>query len=494
MRVDVVSTTDIPSSESGLVALVVPMPFRPDVASQAGIPESLATALVKEAERSGFRGKLGESIQLTQEAHGARRFALLGAGDGTEESASRRIGAALVRLAREAKEERSAIVGVVDAAQARGIAEGIMLTGYAFDTYKSESKESGPKARRFAIVADASMHAAVADGVSLASAICDARDLANDHPGSCTPAALATRCSEIAERYGFEITVRDRDALDRDGFRLISAVGRGSVESPYLVHMVYKPAGKSRRTVALVGKGITYDSGGYSMKPSASQVNMHLDMGGAAAVIGAAEAVGRLRPDGVTVHFVVPAAENLVSNNAYRVMEVVRGYNGTTVEVLNTDAEGRLILADALAYAVEQEVDEIIDVATLTGSCVVALGSEVAGVFSNNDALRDRFVASAKEADEAVWPLPLVTRMEDQISSDIADVKNVGSRWGGAITAALFLQKFVGETPWLHMDIAGPGMTDAAWEHICKGGTGFGVAALYHHVARAGAGIDPTIS
>ena len=262
-------------------------------------------------------------------------------------------------------------------------------------------------------------------------------------------------------------------------------MGRGSDEPSRLIHLTYRGEGPIERRIALVGKGVTFDSGGYSLKPGDSIVGMHLDMGGAAAVLGTAEAIGRLRPKGIEVHFIVPSVENMVSGNAYRLNEVFTSYDGQTVEILNTDAEGRLILADALAYARSFEPDVIIDLATLTGACVVALGLETAGLFSNTNAFADELLAAADGADEALWRLPLAERLEEALKSDVADLKNVGPRWGGAISAALFLKRFVGTTKWAHIDLAGPAMAEREWEYINKGGTGFGVALLTEYLTRS---------
>jgi leucyl aminopeptidase len=271
--------------------------------------------------------------------------------------------------------------------------------------------------------------------------------------------------------------------LEREGFGLLLAVGRGSDEPSRLIHLIYRGAGPITRRLALVGKGVTFDSGGYSLKPREAITGMHLDMGGAAAVLGAADAIGRLKPAGVEVHFVVPSVENMVNGKAYKLNEVFKGYGGQTVEILNTDAEGRLILADAISYIAGFKPDEIIDLATLTGACVVALGLETAGLFASDDEVAQRLLAAAARADESIWRMPLTERIEDQLKSDVADMKNIGSRWGGAISAALFLKRFVTPgTPWMHLDIAGPAMAEAEWEYINRGGTGFGVATLVEYV------------
>ena len=481
MRINVGSRATLEGQNYDFVAVAVTKPFD-RAAADLGIAEDGAAALVAEASRVSFDGELSDSVV----AHaGGTWYALIGAGPSPKPTDYRRVGATAVTLARRFKAATGALVGAKSEARARFSAEGAHLTGYAFDKYQAAPKNKAPRLESFMVVAG--YEAAVRAGVDSAEAVCVARDLANEHPGACTPNFLAERAEAIAGTYGFDCKIRGEEELAAENFNLILAVGRGSDEPSRLIHLTYRPKGEVKRTICLVGKGVTYDSGGYSIKPSPHQVNMHLDMGGSAAVLGAAEAVGRAQPPGVVVHFIVPTVENLVSGNAYKLNEIVTGYAGVSVEVLNTDAEGRLILADALAYAISLNPDEVVDLATLTGACVIALGNETAGVWSNDDELADRLLGAAEGADESMWRMPLTERITDQLKSDFADTKNIGSRWGGAISAALFLRKFIGDTPWAHIDIAGPGMTEQPWEYINKGGTGFGVLALLEYCTRAGA-------
>lgn len=483
MRIDVSAAPSPSALDTDLTVIAVTQPFDRS-ASDLEIESDAAAALVAEAKRVGFDGAVGATVLVSS---GGRWFGLVGAGASPQPTVFRRVGSAVVRAGRQVQASSAGVIGANSADRARYTAEGAYLTGYAFDSYKAAPEDDKtPKLSSVVVVAAGDAAASVALAADIAESVCFARDLANEHPGRCTPSFLAEKGKEISERYGFECTIRGEEQLAEEGFNLLLAVGRGSAEPSKLIHLVYKPEGEVKRRICLVGKGVTYDSGGYSMKPSASQVNMHLDMGGSAAVLGAAEAVGRTQPPGVEVHFIVPTVENLVSGNAYKLNEIVTGKAGISVEVLNTDAEGRLILADALAYAVEQEPDEIVDLATLTGACVVALGNESAGVFANDEDLAGRLIGAANDVDESVWRMPLTERIESQLKSNFADTKNVGTRWGGAISAALFLRKFIGECNWAHIDIAGPGMMDAEWEYICKGGTGFGVIALQEYVRRSG--------
>jgi len=265
--------------------------------------------------------------------------------------------------------------------------------------------------------------------------------------------------------------------LLQGGFGGLSAVSAGSDREAYLIHLTYRPEGTAREKIALVGKGITFDSGGYNLKPTPGILGMKMDMAGAATVLGVFDILGTLRPD-VEVHGYVATCENLVNGHAYKPGDVITAYTGKTIEIDNTDAEGRLVLADALGYAREQTPDVIIDMATLTGACMVALGEYTSAVFSNDEQLKARFMAAVDETDESFWPMPLDKKLRSQLDSKIADIKNCGKRYGGAITAALFLKEFVGDTSWIHLDIAGPAFVAAALGSIPEGGTGFGVYTL----------------
>lgn len=483
MSLNVHAASSLSEVNASLVVLAVPSPFDRD-ATDLGLPADVAERLIAEAKRVGFEAELGETVTVS--ADGATPwFALIGAGASPQATTFRRVASRVVKLAKQLKVASAALEGAGVGDRARFATEGAILTAYRFDRHKAPPKPSAAPSFEALTIVGEDAAAGVALGTHTAAGVALGRDLANEHPGACTPEFLAVEAEAIAQRHGMTCTIRREEQLAAEGFNLILAVGKGSVNQPRLIHLVYRGAGTIEKRIALVGKGITYDSGGYSMKPSASQVNMHLDMGGSAAVLGAAEAIGRTRPEGVEVHFIVPAAENMVSAGAYKVMEIVTGYAGISVEVLNTDAEGRLVLADGLAYALEQNPDEIIDLATLTGACVVALGTETAGVFSNDDAFARRMLDTAATVDESMWQMPLTERIAEQLKSEFADTKNIGSRWGGAISAALFLQKFVGEHTWMHIDLAGPAMTEAEWEYINKGGTGFGVLALHDYVANA---------
>ncbi len=474
--------------DTDVLALIVGAEWSGDATSQLGA--EFGGELVAIAKEEGFEGKPGQKfISHTLGRATARRVLLVGAGDKALTTDQQKDLGATISKAGGAVRARNAAVWTAwssprwtDADRAAGlVAEGLLLGTYRFDKHKAEREEL-PVLADFTLLGTQAK-SAVARAESVAAGVVLARDLVNEPPQICTPDFMADCARTLAEKYGFEIEIFDRAALEAKGMNLHAAVGRGSVEEPCLIHLTWKGKNATKK-IAYVGKGVTFDTGGYSLKPAASMVNMHCDMAGGAAVLGAAEALGRIKPDGVEVHFIVPSASNRVSNNAYTVNEIIKGYGGKTVEIINTDAEGRLLLADALAYAVELGADEIIDLATLTGACVVALGENYTALFSNNDGMAAAVLAAASTSGERFWHMPLDERLRDKLKSAHADMKNVGDRWGGAITAALFLKEWVGETHWTHLDIAGPAFLDAEGSLGPKGGTGHGVAALVAYATR----------
>ena len=364
-------------------------------------------------------------------------------------------------------------------ATARFAAQGVELAAYRFSHHKTANSDEIVTAEITLVGASISEHEdAVQEGRIVAKAICRARDWVNEPATVCTPRFLAEQARTIANTHGLEIQlIEGVAALEAESMGLFSAVARGSDEPPVLIHLTYRGA-KAKRKVAFVGKGVTFDSGGYSLKPPLTQIGMHADMAGGAAVLGAALALAQLKPKHVEAHFIVPAAENLVSGHAYRVNDIIESKSGKTVEIVNTDAEGRLLLADALTYANVLKVDEVIDIATLTGGCTLLFAGTHAAVFGNDKRLVNAFLAAGKKAGEPFWHLPLPPRLRNKLKSNVADLKNSGGRLGSTITAALFLKEFVGRTKWIHVDIAGVARVDEPWEHNPKGATGFGVSTL----------------
>ncbi len=325
--------------------------------------------------------------------------------------------------------------------------------------------------------------ALVAAGVPIAGVVL-ARDLVNEPAAVKTPTFIADVAKKLGKEAGISVEVWEPKRIAAENLAGLIAVARGSNEEPRFLRLRYEAKGATSATkrIALVGKGITFDSGGLSLKPAKSMETMKCDMAGAAAVLGTMIALGRLKL-AVNVDAFIPISENLPGGKAQKPGDVIRFRNGKTVEVLNTDAEGRLVLADALTLAADLKPDAIIDLATLTGACMVALGTQVAGLFANDQKLADRLLAISAETGEPLWQLPLVAEYKDDIKSAVADLKNIGGGHAGSITAALFLQEFVGSTPWVHLDIAGPAFLEKGLPYCPKGGTGFGVRTLLRYLA-----------
>ena len=349
--------------------------------------------------------------------------------------------------------------------------------------------DDGQVSRVTLLASDPAQQKAVEDGVArgrvFADATAFARDLVNEPAARVTPRALADAARKMARAHGLRCDVLSRAQIRKLGMNLFLAVSQGSAQEPQLVRISYQARGTP---IALVGKAITFDSGGLSIKTAQGMEDMKVDMAGAAAVIAAMRLVAALKPP-FPVRAYFGACENLPSGTAYKPGDVIVGKNGTSVEVLNTDAEGRLVLADVLAWAVEEKPAALIDLATLTGAILVALGPWTTGLFSNDDALAAEISDAARAAGEPLWRMPLTPEMEELIKSPVADLKNTGGRYGGSINAALFLQHFVGKTPWAHLDIAGPASVDKERGYNPRGGTGAGVRLLAEWIRRrAGAG------
>jgi leucyl aminopeptidase len=436
----------------------------------------------------GFTGKPGQTCVVPGGDGGV--IVAVGLGEEGDATAAtyRRAAAA---LARAAQRQRRVATDLLDGAPerldraevAQAIGEGIVLGAYRYTELKSEPEPTRIASLLVVGKGGKRVTAALERGRAIAEAVCLARDLVNQPGGTLTPAAFAARAEELAAAGGFSAEVLDRAAIEDHGLGGLLGVNRGSDEEPRFVKLAWEPE-RPRATVALVGKGITFDSGGLSLKTTESMVGMKGDMAGAAAVLAAFSALDAVRPP-VRVLGFLPLTDNMPGGDATRVGDVLRIRNGTTVEVLNTDAEGRLVLADALSLAGEAGPDAIVDLATLTGACVVALGTGIAGLMGNHDGFVDAVRAAADAAGEPVWPLPLPDDMRRQLDSEVADMKNVGAgRWGGALIAGLFLRRFVPEgTPWAHLDIAGPADATEDGSESPKGGTGFGVRTLLRLLA-----------
>jgi len=463
-----------------------------------GVPRALAEVdsgagglLSSLLESGDFRGKAKEVrlLYLPGGDGGPRRLLLVGLGPKEApdlERFRRCVGAAVVE-ARKARAPRLAFAlplgeGIDPAGQARAIVEAATLSLYDFDVYRSEKPEDAVSVDRLTLVShDDTPESEIGPAVSLGRLASECanfgRDLANTPGGDATPTWMADRAREVADRFGLEFTVLDRDQMEARNMGGLLGVAKGSEEPPKLAVLEHNADRDDLETVCLVGKGVTFDSGGISIKPGEGMGDMKFDKCGACVVIATMRAVAALdlplRVIGIT-----PLVENMPSGTAYRPGDVLRLSNGKTVEVINTDAEGRLILADSLVYAAERKPAAIVDLATLTGACVVGLGKHVAGVMTPDDALSEQLLSAGERSGERLWRLPLFADYREQIKSNVADMKNLGGRDGGAITAACLLKEFVGDVPWAHVDIAGVSWRDTERDYLKKGGTGFGVRML----------------
>lgn len=474
-----VKFADGPPAEVEVDLLAIPIDETLSSAALDALSEASNVDLAAAARDERFKGDAGSTILFRSLAGvAARRVVLVGVGDGN----FKRAGVAVARTGRSVRAARVALYGVDSTSEeVAQMVHGFGLGAYRFDRHLSHDDEAFGGFEAIMVIGAKDAEAAV----TRETAICDgtllARDLANESPNLLYPETLAQAAVDVATEHGMEHRLFEESDLVDGGFNLIMAVGKGSEHPPRMVHLIYSDGEPSRR-IAFVGKGVTFDTGGYNLKPGAGMLNMHVDMGGGAAVIGAAKAIGILRPKNIEVHFVVPSAENAIANNSYKPQDIFRGYGGKTVEIHNTDAEGRLLLADALAYTCEQGVDTIVDLATLTGACVVALGEHTAGLFTNDDELATGLLDASAKAREHLWRMPLTDKLNSLLDTPNADMKNVGSRWGGAITAGLFLKRWVDIDRWAHMDIAGPAFTDKEGDYTGEGGTGYGVATLVEFV------------
>ncbi len=370
---------------------------------------------------------------------------------------------------------------------ARAVVEGWLIGRETGELYKSDTNQE-TRIERLDVIAEASgspkLERAINVGLIMAEATNFARTLGNEPSNIMTPTELARRAEEMAAREGLGFEALEEEEMKQLGMGALLAVSRGSAEPARLIALTYTPegaGGAGDEVIALVGKGITFDSGGISIKPAAHMEEMKFDMGGGAAVIGAMQAIARLKPP-VRVLGVVPASENMPSGRAVKPGDVVRSLSGKTIEVVNTDAEGRLALADAIAYAINHGATHIVDAATLTGACVIALGEIRAAVMGTDQKLIDELLVSGEECGDRLWQMPLNPEYNDLIRSDIADVRNTGNRTAGAITAGMFIKTFTGGLPWAHMDIAGTAWLTGAKPYLAKGATGFGVRLMTNFV------------
>jgi leucyl aminopeptidase len=493
-----VSVARRPPGELAVDALVVGL-----AAGERRLPELLAAldrragGLVGSAlEAEKFSGKAGSVTHVhAGDRLASPRLVIVGLGPRRELTAEviRRAAGAGIRRARDLGARRVAIEVLGDRVPLRGrahaVTEGVILGTYAFERYKREAADKfveevlvvSPDARSARDVAEG-----VRAGETFARATWFARDLVNAPANEVNPTHLA----EVAERLGqgprLSARIFDRAECERLGMGAFLGVAVGSEQPPKFIHLTYRPPGRPIRRVAIIGKGITFDAGGLDLKTAEGMLRMKDDMSGAAAVLGTMQALPALKLR-AEVHGLIAATENMPSGTAFRPGDVLRAMNGTTIEIGNTDAEGRLTLADVMSYAVQEiKPDEMVDLATLTGACVVALGPLCAGLMANHQGLANRLRAAAESAGERVWQLPLLDEYREHLKSDIADLNNVGPRGGGAITAGLFLKEFAAGVPWAHLDIAGPAFVEKDGPLTARGGTGVGVRTLLHYLGDLG--------
>jgi leucyl aminopeptidase len=378
-------------------------------------------------------------------------------------------------------------------ASAEAIVEGALLGLYSFNKYKKP--EYADVEEMLVVVTEEGeipiLEPAVHKGKALAEATNLARDMVNEPANYMTPTRMAEAAKEISAKYDLELKVFDSKDMEAMGMEALLGVAKGSSQPPQLITLSYKGAERSEKALGFLGKGITFDSGGISIKPSEGMGEMKDDMAGAAAVMAALGAIAQLKPQ-INVTAIIPATENLPSGTALKPGDVLKAMNGKTIEVISTDAEGRLILADALSYAQRLGLSPLIDLATLTGACRIALGTLYSGLFSNDQDLADKVLKAAERTGERIWQMPMPEEYKEQNKSEIANVKNTGNRYGGAITAALFLAEFVDNTPWAHLDIAGTASSNKESGYTVKGATGVGVRTLVKLALNAAEGQETT--
>lgn len=458
-------------------------------ASLRRLDRSLAGKISERIRKANFTATEGTSLLLSTEGKlPAAHVLLLGMGKEEEMEADswRRAGARARKEAAGLGAEEIAFFAPKEAENAFGaLVEGSLLASYDFGKYRSNSKPK-PKLRALMLARPGlrktrEMEKSVRLAQDLVAGVYLARDLVNEPPSVTTARYLGEQARLHCRGKGLSVEVWDKRKIAAAKLAGLLAVNRGSSEEPRFILIRYRPSG-AKKKVALIGKGITFDSGGLSLKAPKAMETMKIDMAGGAAIIGVMSRLPYLRPE-IEVAGYIPATDNLPSGSAQKPGDIIRYLNGKTIEVVNTDAEGRLILADALALAAREKPDCMITVATLTGACMVALGSLVGGIFGNHQPLVDQLVRCGREAGERLWQLPLVKEYREEIKSSVADIKNVGGSYGGAITAALILEEFVNGVPWAHLDIAGPAFAEKETATCPKGGTGFGVRTLLSFLA-----------
>jgi leucyl aminopeptidase len=452
----------------------------------SALDRALGGGLIAHAKVLEFTGKTEQLLDVsTLGKLKARRVLLVGAGpsETRDPARLRSVVATVVRASGGPSVSRVGIALPADP-EFRQVGEAIGLGAYRFTKYFTAERRPKSELKKVVVfpLEKPGAHAKreLALGHDIAEAIALTRDAVNEPPNVLTPEALAVIARRIAKDGKLGVKVLDKRGIRAAGMHLHYAVGQGSSNEPRFIHLSYAPRGAKKRLV-FVGKGLTFDSGGLCIKPAPGMGDMKTDMGGAGAVLGLMAAVARLKPK-VEVHGIIGAAENMPDGDAYRPADVFTSLSGKTVEIINTDAEGRLVLADALTYAARLDPDLVIDAATLTGAALVALGQTTSAYYATNDELSLELESAARAAGESFWRMPLLDELAEQLKSDIADFKHTGDRYGGSILAALFLREFVGGYPWIHCDVAGPVWAERAKGIYPKGATGHPVLTFLHLV------------
>ncbi len=451
----------------------------------AQLNNKLAGTIEELINESEFKGKAGSTAVARVGSNSPiRKIILVGLGkaDQMKLETIRWAVAAVARLAKKEKCKTLAIslpsIGDNPAATAQALSEGILLALHHDNRFKSEPEDKGAKLETVDLLGLGGQEAAIRRAEVISSGVILARELVTAPANSLTAITMAQTAEQIAADYGLSLEILEKEDCEKLGMGAFLGVAMASDLPPKFIHLTYKPESAPKRKLAIIGKSLTFDSGGLNLKVANSGIeNMKMDMGGGAATLGAAKAIGQIKPE-VEVHFICPATENMISGNALRPGDILTAANGKTIEVNNTDAEGRLTLADALVFAEKLNVDAIVDLATLTGACVVALGDDIAGLWSPDDNLASQLKTAAEAAGEKFWQMPLEEKYFEAMKSPIADMKNTGPRAGGSITAALFLKQFIKETPWAHLDIAGPVWAEKENGVNNVGATGFAVRTL----------------
>jgi len=455
----------------------------------ANLDEKFAGILKEIIAEEEFTGKPNSTIFTRVGGGGSlKKIILVGLGkpEAFKIETLRRAAAAVARVA---KKQKSKVLGLSfplwnndPTASAQAIAEGVQLALYQDNRFKSDPEDKGSQIETVELLGFVGQEEAINRANQIISGVILARQLVAAPANSVTPITMAQTAQQIAQDHGLQVQILEREDCEKLGMGAFLGVALASDLPPKFIHLTYKPEGAPKRRVAIIGKGLTFDSGGLNIKGAGSGIEtMKIDMGGAAATLGAAKAIAQIKPE-VEVHFISAVTENMISGKAMHPGDILTASNGKTIEVNNTDAEGRLTLADALVYTDKLGLDAIVDLATLTGANVIALGDDIAGLYTPDDALAKQLEQASSESGEKLWRMPMEEKYFEGLKSGIADMKNTGPRPGGSITAALFLKQFVKDTAWAHLDIAGPVWSDKENGYNGPGATGYGVRLLVNWV------------